>query len=334
MSPRLISWSVQTRMASSNRKSHTSTNPASWKDRLSSILSSPVHQGTSGGSHQDRDKDKRAANQDTELKSVGDEDWCFIDGSSMESTLSATANGGSTENIPGSTKKKQSKSSPSLGTRSSSVSVRSSRLTGQSSPSSLQRRASGRGSRPTNLEVVQNGRTTTRSASPGRSSSGGRSGSPNRGSSQHGKKSSLSTGRTASPVSSSPHDTQGQTQTSSQQNGGTKSSDKPIDPRDESSLASKIRDTLRISRPKKKKGSKGKGLAYSITPVEINLNASPKYNDPFETSYAENGDDKLGQGHDFKAAKIPHNKPEYCDHCGETAWGLYRQVLKCSSEFV
>ena len=317
-------------MANSNRKSHTSTNTASWKDRLSSILSSPVHQAS--GSHQEKvtDRDKRSTEQETELKNVGDEDWCFIDGPQMESTLSPTANGGSTENIPGSSRKKQSKSSPSLGPRSSSVSGnRSSRLTGQSSPSSLQRRASGRGTRPANLEVVQNGRSSMRSASPGRSLSSGRSASPNRVGSQHSKKSSLSTVRTISPVSPSPHDTQGQT--SSQQNGGTKTS---TDPRDESSLASKIRDTLRISRPKKKKGSKGKGLAYSVTPVEINLNASSKYNDPFETSYAENGDDKLGQGHDFKAAKIPHNKPEYCDHCGETAWGLYRQVLKCSSEFV
>lgn len=313
-------------MANSNRRSHTSTNATSWKNRLSSILSSPVHQATSSGHQQDKvaDKDKKGVIQDTELKSVGDEDWCFLDGSQMESALSG--NVVSTDNSPASSKKKQLKGSPGLGPRSSSVSAtRSSRLTGQSSPSSIQRRASGRGPRPTNLEVVQNGgRVATRSTSPGRSSSGGRSTSPNRGSSQHGKKSSLSSGRTSSPINASSQDAS----QSAHQNGGTKGST------DESSLASKIRDTLRISRPKKKKGSKGKGLAYSITPVEINLNASPKYSDPFETSYAENGDDKLGQGHDFKAASIPHNKPEYCDHCGETAWGLYRQVLKCSSESI
>lgn len=104
----------------------------------------------------------------------------------------------------------------------------------------------------------------------------------------------------------------------------------------------RVRDTLQISRPKKKK-KKGK-LAYSIVvdPVpstpELNLNGSEmKYRDPFETSYAESdGESSSGQktDHDFKPASIPHNKPEYCDHCGDMAWGLYRQVLKCSSECV
>ena len=97
----------------------------------------------------------------------------------------------------------------------------------------------------------------------------------------------------------------------------------------------KVRDTLRISRPKKKKKAKGK-LAYSIvvdpgqmsTP-EINLQEPDKYQDPFETSYAENGDMEKKMDHVFKPASIPHNKPEYCDHCGDMAWGLYRQVLKC-----
>ncbi len=100
----------------------------------------------------------------------------------------------------------------------------------------------------------------------------------------------------------------------------------------------KVRDTLRISRPKKKKG-KGKKLAYSIvvdpsqlsTP-EINLQEPDKYQDPFETSFDENGDQEKKMDHVFKPASIPHNKPEYCDHCGDMAWGLYRQVLKCSSE--
>ncbi len=98
----------------------------------------------------------------------------------------------------------------------------------------------------------------------------------------------------------------------------------------------KVRDTLRISRPKKKKGKK---LAYSIVvdPVastpEINLHSQDKYVDPFETSYAENGETEKKIDHDFKPVSIPHNKPEYCDHCGDMAWGLYRQVLKCAREF-
>lgn len=105
-----------------------------------------------------------------------------------------------------------------------------------------------------------------------------------------------------------------------------------------SSAFEKVRDTLRINRPKKKK--KGKKLAYSIvvdparisTP-EIHLQ-SGRYQDPFETSFAENGEPEKKVYHDFKPASIPHNKPEYCDHCGDMAWGLYRQVLKCSSESV
>ena len=102
----------------------------------------------------------------------------------------------------------------------------------------------------------------------------------------------------------------------------------------------KVRDTLRISRPKKKKKTKGK-LAYSIvvdpTPisvpeVSIHDSGADQYQDPFETSFAENGDLEKKMDHIFKAASIPHNKPEYCDHCGDMAWGLYRQVLRCSRE--
>ncbi|XP_064407242.1 uncharacterized protein LOC135352063 isoform X3 [Halichondria panicea] len=157
-----------------------------------------------------------------------------------------------------------------------------------------------------------------RSSSPGRSVSGpGRSSSPNR--SPLPKKSSMSSSRsTSSPVPSHTH-----------QNGTKSTADM-----DDSSLASKIRDTLRISRPKKK-GTKGKGLAYSIAPVEINMNASSKCQDPFETSCSEGTDAKASQDHNFKPVSIPHNKPEYCDVCGEIAWGLYRQVLKCAScEFI
>ena len=104
-----------------------------------------------------------------------------------------------------------------------------------------------------------------------------------------------------------------------------------------SSAFEQVKDTLQIRRPKKKK--KGK-LSYSIVvdpaPLspEIHLdNSEGKYHDPFETSYTENGELEQKVEHDFKPASIPHNKPEYCDQCGDTAWGLYRQVLKCTSEF-
>ena len=119
---------------------------------------------------------------------------------------------------------------------------------------------------------------------------------------------------------------------------GVKQADQDKEEEASTSAFEKVRDTLRISRPKKKK--KGK-LAYSIvvnpgelsTP-EINLHDPNKYEDPFETSYAENGDPDQGKDHDFKPVSIPHNKPEYCDRCGDVAWGLYRQVLKCSSKSI
>ena len=293
-------------MANTNRKSQT--NLASWRSKLSSILTSPTHSSSQQSKEQ----------EETELKSV--EDWQFIEieSSAMDSASSA-------EGTPTGLRKKSAKSSPSLVPRSSSVSgTRSPRSLRSPSGSSLQRSVSNRSKKPSasNLEVVQNGRPSQRSDSPGRSISGpARSSSPNR--SPLPRKSALSSGgRTASPNSLAP-----ESPVPAHQN-GTKSGTGG----DESSLASKFRDTFRISRPKKKKG-KGKGLAYSVTPVEINMNSSSKYSDPFETSYAEGTDNKIGHDHDFKAASIPHNKPEYCDHCGETAWGLYRQVLKCSSKF-
>ena len=101
------------------------------------------------------------------------------------------------------------------------------------------------------------------------------------------------------------------------------------------SAFSKMRDTMQIVKPKKK--SKGK-MAYSIdpnaAPVEINMSAV-KYADPFDPhgGATENVEErKLGQGHDFKIVMVQLNKAEPCDHCGEQAWGLSRQVVKCSSK--
>ncbi len=291
----------------SNRKSQT--NLSGW---LSSILSSPAHQAS---------PKEEAGGGDRELKNISDEDWCVIEDSEMDGVTNGDGTPTTRKKSVGS--KSSLLSSPSLGTRSSSVSGKATKSTG--SPSSLHRSSSSRGRKPNTLEVTPNGRSNGRSASPGRSISGpgkssglGRSSSPNR--SPLPKKSSMSSSRsTSSPVPGQSH---------AQQN-GTKSTTEM----DESSLGSKIRDTLRISRPKKKKGTKGKGLAYSITPVEINMNASSKYQDPFETSFADSSDGKSGEDHDFKPASTPHNKPECCDVCGVTSSGLYRQVLKCSSKW-
>ena len=264
-------------------------------------------------------------------------------------------------------------STPPLGpSRTSSTSGKGSRTPRPSSPHStgtgpFQRKPSGRSSRSTNLEV-ENGESSKRSVSPSRV----RNHSPLRGSSRtnspnvSGMRSSSkkkgillndSDSSVASPVvhiGSQPSNVDqagangkslqvattsvlGQPLAKSQveiktMEGTRAEGDASV------SAFEKVRDTLRISRPKKKKKAKGK-LAYSIvvdpaqmsTP-EISLHEPDKYQDPFETSFAENGDAEKRMDHVFKPASIPHNKPEYCDHCGDMAWGLYRQVLKCSSK--
>ena len=90
---------------------------------------------------------------------------------------------------------------------------------------------------------------------------------------------------------------------------------------------SKIRDTLRIKKGKKK----GNKVAQYSVP-ELNLPNS-KYQDPFDISadFSENPDSSEGAGHEFAMVDIPHNKPEYCDHCQQAAWG-HNQTLKCTSK--
>ena len=91
---------------------------------------------------------------------------------------------------------------------------------------------------------------------------------------------------------------------------------------------SKVRDTLRIRKGKKKKQI-NKVAQYSIP----ELNMPHKYQDPFESqpTFTDDEDSGEGMGHEFDYVSVPHNKPQYCDHCGQTAWG-HHQVLKCTSE--
>ena len=219
-----------------------------------------------------------------------------------------------------------------IGARSSSVGSRVSRtetklqrpVSPQGSPQSkLKRTPSGRVKKlDVHAHAQHNGRASPaglRSASPSL-----RSASPNRGSARK-KGGIMVPPRTSSP-SEPPKD-------------HLKESPK-VNPKDPSAKGpefsfAKVRDTLRIHRPKKRKGIKNAPYSVQYSAPEINLSPPSKYQDPFEASanFMDSTElPKLGQGHDFKPASIPHNKPEYCDHCGDTAWGLYRQVLKCSSE--
>ena len=72
-----------------------------------------------------------------------------------------------------------------------------------------------------------------------------------------------------------------------------------------------------------------KRLEYSIP----ELNMPHKYQDPFESqpTFTDDEDSGEGMGHEFDYVSVPHNKPQYCDHCDQTAWG-HHQVLKCTSE--
>ena len=181
----------------------------------------------------------------------------------------------------------------------------------------LQRRSSGRG-RKLNLYDNVNGQASPRSGSPSRVG--------------NARKKNSVPGRTESPV---PMDRRAESRHHQNgKNGSTPLSSSPSATGGESAFA-KVRDTLKISKAKKKLKKK-KGTAYSVAPVEINF-PQTKYQDPFEAqpNFTDSSDTfPQMQSHDFKPVSIPHNKPEYCDHCGETAWGLYRQVLKCCSEFV
>ena len=271
---------------------------SSWRNRLSRRIIG------------DRDKDR----ENNPPRDAQDEDWLVVDihNSEMEAHL---ADG---------QKRKISKGhlaspAPGLGARSGSIGSRSPRsetrlqrpASPQDSPqTNLKRTPSGRGKK---LEVYSqhNGRASPRSASPNRSSVKKKGG-----------------GILAHPRAPSP---------SSEPRDSVKERSRPMSSHRGPELSfAKVRDTLKIHKPKKRKGVSN---AYSVqySAPEINLSPPAKYQDPFEAqaTFMDSTEvQKLGQGHDFKPASIPHNKPEYCDHCGETAWGLYRQVLKCSSESV
>lgn len=229
--------------------------------------------------------------------------------------------------------KNSASSQSGLGSRKSSFGSRlkpdGSRMTRPGSPQPLQRRSSGRGGRP-KLDVYEhqnvNGQSSPRSTSPNRAGSR--------------RKSSNPPSRTESPnnIGDRRHDVHsGLHVKQSHQNGKSDRASPAGSPSATvESAFSKVRDTLKISKAKNKLKKK-KGTAYSVDPVEINFPQGSKYQDPFEAQ--PNFTDSVevtskSQSHDFKPVSIPHNKPEYCDHCGETAWGLYRQVLKCSSEFL
>ena len=270
----------------------------SWKDRLAK---------TFGSAEKDREK-----NKDTKLEQK-EEEWCFVDGPAMETAFTERGSPDSRKKPPRAVSSSVvGGKGPASGNPSSGRVSKAERLPrpGSPNPTGIRRSSASR----SRLEVQgqQNGgKASPRSVSPVRSNLK--------------KKSSMSSSPTPRPDTNS--DLPPVQQTHLKQNG--KVTDSPP------ATFSKIRDTLRISKPKRKKGGP-RSVPYSVyqySAPEINLSQPSKYKDPFEVSYTDSTEEpRLGQGHDFKPVSIPHNKPEYCDHCGETAWGLYRQVLKCPSK--
>ena len=230
-------------------------------------------------------------------------------------------------------------SSPSgIGSRKSSFGSRlkpeGSKITRPGSPQPLQRRSSGK-PKDGHDNHHANGHSSPRSGSPNRAERS--SGSSRRKASSSNPPSRNESPNLAEPRRHELHTGLHVKQTHQNGKGGRSSpaSNSASSGAGGESAFSKVRDTLKISKAKKKLKKK-KGTAYSVDPVEINFPATSKYHDPFEAQ--PNFTDSLdagskAQSHDFKPVSIPHNKPEYCDHCSETAWGIYRQVLKCSSEF-
>ena len=220
--------------------------------------------------------------------------------------------------------------SPGLGGRKTSVGSRlkpdGGRLARPGSPQPLQRRSSGRGRPKLDVYDHVNGQASPRSTSPSRTSS------------FSGRRKTSSNNQPARTDSPSPGDRRHDHMKQGHQNGKNgRSSPANLSSATGESAFSKVRDTLKISKAKKKLRKKKGSSAYSVAPVEINFppESMTKYQDPFEAQASFTDSTEVvphTQSHDFKPVSIPHNKPEYCDHCGETAWGLYRQVLKCSSE--
>ncbi len=256
--------------------------------------------------------------KDEEGTSLGtrDEEWCLVDGTDMETVFTGDQ-AGQSQHPP---RRKSGGMSmrallgTQLGGRSGKGPGDRSPRPGSPSGSPLQRKSSGRSSR--HLEVENGGKHVPppRSISPGRNATRLKKG-------QHSSPSVLKPDtHTSAGVAPEPSVT-------------VQPPDDAGEPGSEGASFAKVRDTLKIRRAKKRnkvKPANYSALQYSAP--EINLQHPSKYQDPFEASFSESAEG-TGQGHEFKTVSIPHNKPEYCDHCGDNAWG-FRQVLKCTSESV
>ena len=93
-----------------------------------------------------------------------------------------------------------------------------------------------------------------------------------------------------------------------------------------------VRDTFRLKKRKKKTTDSDTYGAVDFDSA-LNNSDSRSYSKQFHQSRSlKPFGGKLGLGHNFQLISLTN--PSWCDHCGDFIWGLNKQCIKCSSEYV
>ena len=95
-----------------------------------------------------------------------------------------------------------------------------------------------------------------------------------------------------------------------------------------------VRDTFRLKRRKKKTADSD---TYGAVDFDNALGAESRAVSSGSKQYHQSKSlkpfgGKLGLGHNFQLISLTN--PSWCDHCGDFIWGLNKQCIKCSSEYV
>ena len=95
-----------------------------------------------------------------------------------------------------------------------------------------------------------------------------------------------------------------------------------------------VRDTFRLKRRKKKTTDSD---TYGAVDFDSALNNSESRGSSSSRQFHQSRSlkpfgGKLGLGHNFQLISLTN--PSWCDHCGDFIWGLNKQCIKCSSEYV
>ena len=95
-----------------------------------------------------------------------------------------------------------------------------------------------------------------------------------------------------------------------------------------------VRDTFRLKKRKKKTADSD---TYGAVDFDNALNNNESRSISSSKQYHQSKSlkpfgGKLGLGHNFQLISLTN--PSWCDHCGDFIWGLNKQCIKCSSEYV